>query len=113
MTNRWSPVSTNTTLRAWAVAEVTCAKDANLAAFIAESAPGAAERVRAGQIHTLNDADWHALEQAIFSARAPLLKTLLDLGPQWYEGQVALDDLAVMRFMNFDDWPSKWPSRTF
>ncbi len=108
----WRRIGQTAVLRAWAIAEATSTKN-QLGQQIAVLAPAASRKIQARELDRLTENDWQTLEQAIVKVRAFLLKTLIALEPEWYEGNIGFEALAAMRFFDLPDWTSKTPSRIF
>jgi len=110
----WRRVDQRAVLRAWAIAEATSAKEGLGRAIAADQASSELrDKLIAGRYAELNDVEWHWLESAIMQLRAPLLRGLLALGPDWYEGEVPVSFLDGMRFFNLPAWVRRAPSRRF
>jgi len=71
------------------------------------------EKVFGGRAETLTAQEWRLLENGIRQYRAPILNHLSTLGVEWFDGQIPVTALAVMRFFNLPQWVTKAPSRSF
>jgi len=110
----WQPIPQSAVLRAWAIAETTSNKTP-LGDAVREGrcAPELRDKLLGKRDGELTEAEWEALERAILQTRGALLGSLIDLRPQWYEGEVGIEALAQLRFFNLPDWVAKAASRSF
>ncbi|SRR6266568_1730310 len=69
-------------------------------------------KLRAGRRDVLTQSDWHELKGAVLKFRFPILLDLLQLGIDWYEGELDPSDLPDIRIMNYEPHVRLAPSRT-
>jgi hypothetical protein len=61
---------------------------------------------------TFSDEDWAALRTAVLSTRSDLLQPLVDLGLNWYEGELPPSRLRELRVMNLRIFLALAPRRS-
>src|SRR6266581_2180645 len=69
-------------------------------------------KLRAGRRDVLTQSDWHELKGAVLKFRFPILLDLLQLGIDWYQGELDPSDLPDVRIMNYEPHVKLAPSRT-
>jgi hypothetical protein len=69
-------------------------------------------RVLRDERASLSDQDWEALREAILSTRSDIVQPLLDLGIEWFLGELRSTDWAKLRVMNLRIFTDIEPSRS-
>ncbi len=110
----WRRITESAVLRAWAIAETTSNKT-ELGKAVREGRCPAElrDKLLGARDVELTEPEWQVLERAILDSRGALLRQLVDLRPEWYEGEVPVGSLEQLRFFNLPEWVAKAPSRNF
>ncbi len=96
-------------LRNWAIAEASSIRRWR---DIHNNLPqDTAEKINKKNYKQLTPTDHNALEEMIVQIRAPLLKGLLPIKPQWYKGYLSSEDLMELEMMNWPDFVNLANSR--
>ncbi|MFQ5962076.1 MAG: hypothetical protein ACE5MG_11835 [Candidatus Methylomirabilales bacterium] len=104
----WSPITEAQAIREWGLAEIVSDK------LETGSAPGLEPlraRVRSVSRHELTEAQWGALERLARLFRAPMLDPLAALRPEWYEGEITVEELLGARIIAYPPFVQNAPSR--
>jgi hypothetical protein len=76
-----------------------------------EISPGLRARVLRNERASLSDRDWKSLRAAVLSTRADIVQALLDLGVEWFRGELPSNEWATVRVMNLHIFTRIAPSR--
>jgi hypothetical protein len=106
----WKPISASDMLRAWGVAELRSPK-AQKALDQGLVSAQVADALRSGNLDTLSEDGWASIEAAVLKARAPLIGNLLELGVEWFDGEMSVEDLQALRIIELKEWVTKYPTR--
>jgi len=106
--SNWTQTAEARVIREWGLAEIV-SPTAPLGAMPELASVRA--RVRTTGREGLTEADWQILEGEARRTRAPMIDPLLRLAPDWYEGELLIEDLVVARIINYQPFVENAPSR--
>jgi hypothetical protein len=75
-------------------------------------APELRERVLLDQREALSPSDWGALRDGLLSTRADLVRPLIDLGTEWFLGELPANEWLNLRVLNLRIFTDIVPSRS-
>jgi len=103
-------ISEEEMLKNWALAEVTSVRRQK---YLNKTLPeGLIQKIRQG-LHEYTEDEWGRLIEMVRSTRSELLKGLLGLDIEWYEGKLPIEELKNLEMMNWPPFVELAGSRKF